>query len=90
MSKRLAGNRKLRAASRRGPSSRREAPRPNRFHAFLKRLRAGGRTNMYGAIPYLMHAFELDREAAFRIVCEWVDLQREETGAVAEPVSGGR
>lgn len=53
-------------------------PGANRFHSFLKRLRAGGRSNMYGAIPYLMQAFALDRETAFRIVCEWVDLQREE------------
>ena len=52
--------------------------RANRFHAFLKRLRAGGRSNMYGAIPYLMHAFELDRESAFRIVCEWVDQEAAE------------
>jgi hypothetical protein len=35
---------------------------------------------MYGAIPYLMHAFELDRESAFRIVCEWVDEQAELEG----------
>jgi hypothetical protein len=31
---------------------------------------------MYGAIPYLMQAFALDRESAFRIVCEWVDQQQ--------------
>jgi hypothetical protein len=43
--------------------------------AFLRRLRAGGRSNMYGAIPYLMSAFGLDRENAFRIVCEWMDQQ---------------
>lgn len=43
--------------------------------AFLRRLRAGGRSNMYGAIPYLMTAFELDRECAFRVVCEWLDQQ---------------
>ena len=49
--------------------------RPDRFHTFLKRLRAGGRSNMYGAIPYLMHAFELDRETAFRVVCDGVDRQ---------------
>jgi len=30
---------------------------------------------MYGAIPYLMRAFALDRESAFRIVCEWLDRQ---------------
>ena len=53
-----------------------ERPRPNRYQTFLKRLRAGGRSNMYGAIPYLMDAFALDRAEAFRIVCEWVDEQR--------------
>jgi hypothetical protein len=38
---------------------------------------------MYGAIPYLMHAFGLDREAAFRVVCEWVDLESEEASRAA-------
>lgn len=69
-------------------SRRVEGVRPNRFHTFLKRLRAGGRSNMYGAIPYLMHAFALDREAAFRIVCEWVDreqTERPELSAGASP-----
>jgi hypothetical protein len=65
------------------PSSDRNA----RYHAFLRRLRAGGRSNMYGAIPYLMRTFTLDRENAFRIVCEWIDLQeaaqRESAGAPA-------
>ena len=38
---------------------------------------------MYGAIPYLMQAFALDRETAFRVVCEWVDQQQAEAaGAV--------
>lgn len=46
-----------------------------RFFGFLRRLRAGGRSNMYGAIPYLMSAFSLDREGAFRVVCDWLDLQ---------------
>jgi hypothetical protein len=50
-------------------------PRGSRYDAFLRRLRAGGRSNMYGAIPYLMARFELDRETAFRVVCEWVDQQ---------------
>lgn len=51
------------------------AERPNRYASFLKRLRAEGRSNMYGAIPYLVAAFGLDRSEAFRIVCEWVDAQ---------------
>lgn len=49
--------------------------RLHRFHSFLRRLRAGGRSNMYGAVPYLMRRFELDRETAFRVICEWVDAQ---------------
>jgi len=61
--------------------------RPNRFHTFLKRLRAGGRSNMYGAIPYLMHAFQLDRETAFRVVCEWVDAEELSAGAEAAQAS---
>ncbi len=47
----------------------------HRFHSFLRRLRAGGRSNMYGAVPYLMRRFDLDRDTAFRVVCDWVDAQ---------------
>jgi len=42
---------------------------------FLRQLRADGRTNMYGAVPYLMKSFNLDRDAAFAIVCQWLDQQ---------------
>jgi hypothetical protein len=44
-------------------------------HSFLRRLRAGGRSNMYGAIPYVMRRFGLDRDTAFRLTCEWIDAQ---------------
>ena len=30
---------------------------------------------MYGAVPYLMRSFNLDRDAAFAIVCQWLDQQ---------------
>ena len=56
-------------------------PRAARVHSFLRRLRAGGRSNMYGAIPYLVQAFGIDRETAFRMVCEWLD---QEEAALAE------
>jgi hypothetical protein len=61
--------------------------RLQRFHSFLRRLRAGGRSNMYGAVPYLMRRFDLDRETAFRVVCDWVDAQdaAELVGAVTPP-----
>ncbi|HEV8455294.1 MAG TPA: hypothetical protein VGQ24_10400 [Gemmatimonadales bacterium] len=32
---------------------------------------------MYGAVPYLMRSFALDRDSAFKIVCDWVDQQLE-------------
>jgi len=61
------------------PSSYRMKKNPghplHRFHAFLRRLRAGGRSNMYGALPYLMRRFDLDRDTAFRVICDWVDAQ---------------
>ena len=81
MRKRLNKKGRLAALPVSPRSVRLERPRPNRYQTFLKRLRAGGRTNMYGAIPYLMDAFALDRAEAFRIVCEWVDEQHAEESA---------
>jgi hypothetical protein len=45
---------------------------------------------MYGAIPYLMRSFGLDRETAFRVVCEWEDVQAAERSGAEEgrPPSG--
>jgi hypothetical protein len=40
---------------------------------------------MYGAIPYLMKTFNLDRDSAFAIVCQWVDQQHQ-----IEPVQPSR
>jgi hypothetical protein len=45
---------------------------------------------MYGAIPYLMDAFSLDRTEAFRIVCEWVDQQRDAGGTPRAEASAAR
>ena len=89
MTKRLEKKTRPRPAHAPGRRIHSAASRPNRFHAYLRRLRAGGRSNMYGAIPYLMHAFELDRDAAYRVVCEWVDLEAE-AAARAQEVSTPR
>lgn len=40
---------------------------------------------MYGAVPYLMKSFALDRDAAFKVVCQWVDRQVEAPPEVIEP-----
>ena len=90
MSKRLTSKSPARRGARAVRSARVAGPRPNRFHSFLRRLSAGGRSNMYGAIPYLMQAFALDRESAFRIVCEWVDQQQAEAPARSEDTSPRR
>ena len=82
MNKRLKKNIQLTAPPAAHRTARLERPRPNRYQTFLKRLRAGGRSNMYGAIPYLMEAFALDRAEAFRIVCEWVDEQLAEESSL--------
>jgi len=53
----------------------RPADSRDRYFRFLTRLNAGGRSNMYGAIPYLASAFNLDRDTAFRLVCDWLDAR---------------
>jgi len=45
---------------------------------------------MYGAIPYLMRAFELDRETAFRVLCEWMDEQEAALASAAKTASPTR
>jgi len=82
MSKHLHSTSPLPCPGRKARPIRVAGARPNPYHRFLRRLSTGGRTNMYGAIPYLMQAFTLDRETAFRIVCDWVDQQQ------AEPAPG--
>jgi hypothetical protein len=90
MSKRLTTKHPALGRARPVRSARVAGPGPNRFHRFLRRLSAGGRSNMYGAIPYLMQAFALDRESAFRIVCEWVDQQQAEEPGRSEGTSPRR
>ena len=90
MSKQLTSKSPARSGTRPVRSARVVGPRLNRFHRFLRRLSAGGRSNMYGAIPYLMQAFALDRDSAFRIVCEWVDQQQADAPARSEDASPSR
>jgi hypothetical protein len=57
--------------------------RESHFLRFPRRLKADGRSNMYGAVPDLMTAFGLDRQTAFGIVCEWLDRQAPSSDNVA-------
>ena len=60
-----------------------EPTRPKTVDRFLRQLRAGGRSNMYGAVPYVMKTFGVDRHTAFALICEWLDRQLD-TEAVEE------
>lgn len=57
----------------------------DRYFRYLARLSRGGRSNMYGAIPYLAAAFGLDRETAFHVICEWIDAQAAAQALAAGP-----
>ncbi len=65
-------------------------PARSAYDRFLRQLRASGRTNMYGAVPYLMKAFGLDRNTAFGIVCEWLDQQAQPGGEELAPAKHAR
>lgn len=40
---------------------------------FLNRLRESGRTNMFGASPYLSESFDLNRREASKVLMEWME-----------------
>lgn len=39
---------------------------------YLEELRRSGVTNMYGAVPYLMEEFDLDKNEAREILTDWM------------------
>jgi hypothetical protein len=39
---------------------------------YLERLRQSGKTNMYGATPYLMKEFNLSRQDAMKELSYWM------------------
>lgn len=55
-------------------SLRQSAPTPQltEYLEYLDGLRESGITNMYGATPYLMEEFELDRREAGAVLVEWM------------------
>lgn len=44
----------------------------NKYWIYLEELRKSGATNMYGAVPYLQEAFDLEYEEAKRILVDWM------------------
>ena len=44
----------------------------NEYWLFLEQLRRDGRTNMFGAVPYLMDYFGIDKKYAKQILADWM------------------
>ena len=44
----------------------------NKYWIYLENLRKSGVTNMFGATPYLMEEFDLDRKEASEILSDWM------------------
>lgn len=44
----------------------------NEYWVFLEKLRRSGKTNMFGAAPYLMVEFGLDQKEAKEILIDWM------------------
>ena len=44
----------------------------NEYWVYLENLRKSGVTNMFGATPYLMEEFDLDRKEASKILSDWM------------------
>ena len=44
----------------------------NEYYSFLDVLRESGVTNMFGATPYIMEEFNLDKYKATNILLDWI------------------
>jgi hypothetical protein len=44
-----------------------------RYYQYLNDLRDSGRTNMFGAAPFLQQRFGLERRDAEAVLLEWMD-----------------
>lgn len=44
----------------------------NKYWIYLEQLRRSGVTNMFGATPYLMDEFDLDKKEAIKILSDWM------------------
>ena len=43
---------------------------------FLDNLRESGETNMYGAVPYIIGEFDVDKREAREILLEWMNTYK--------------
>ena len=50
----------------------------NKHWIFLEKLRRSGTVNMFGAVPYIMHEFNVAQNDAKEILANWMRNYRKE------------
>lgn len=60
-----------------------ETEREQDYFDFLEELRQSGKTNMFGAAPYLQKAFKLNREKAKEVLLAWMYAHSDPTKRIA-------
>lgn len=50
----------------------------NKYWIYLENLRRSGKTNMFGAVPYLMKEFRLSHKEAQEILVDWMKNYKRE------------
>lgn len=50
----------------------------NKYWLYLENLRKSGVVNMFGAVPYLLRAFDLTQDEAEKILADWIKNYNEE------------
>ena len=60
----------------------------DQYFDYLDKLRASGKTNMFGAAPFLQANFGLGKREAINILMEWMDTyDRRELARLQEKVT---
>lgn len=53
----------------------------NEYFAFLDALRETGVTNMFGAAPYLVEVYDMDKRKARDVLLAWMQSKQEKANA---------
>ena len=53
----------------------------NEYFAFLDSLRETGVTNMFGAAPYLVEVYDMDKRKARDVLLAWMQSKQEKADA---------
>jgi hypothetical protein len=63
-----------------------DSDKEQKMFDYLEKLRQSGDTNMYGASPYLQHAFGLESDKAREVLSKWMRLHDDPARRLEKPV----